>query len=233
MTDANGAVTRAKTGPFPAVTASRLTTVAGGSVALNSAGSSVLAGRSIASHQWTITTGDDLASFTSATNASTATIKTTGAGRIEVRLTLTDNLGASSSIRQPLDVSASALAAAINASPTAPEAGDNVALNASSSVVDAGRSISAYQWEITAGGTLASFSGATNANTATLATTTAGSVTVRLTITDSVGLQASTSRTLTISPAASDGGGGGGGALSLWWGLGLLLAAAGLRRRAK
>ncbi|HEX5682665.1 MAG TPA: S8 family serine peptidase [Ideonella sp.] len=232
MTDANGAVTRAKTGPFPAVTASRLTTVAGGSVALNSAGSSVLAGRSIASYQWTITTGDDLASFTSATNASTATVKTTGAGHVEVKLTLTDNLGASTSIRQPLDVSASALAAAINASPIAPEAGDNVALNASSSVVDAGRSITAYKWEITSGATLASFSGATNAATATLATTTAGSVTVRLTITDSTGLQASTSRTLTISPAASDGGGGG-GAMSPVWALGLLVAALGLRRRPK
>jgi len=192
----------------------------------------VLSGRSIASYQWAITKGDSLASFTSATNASTATVKTTDAGHVEVQLTITDNLGASTSIRQPLEVTGSALAAAINASPTAPEVGDNVALNASSSVVDAGRTITAYQWAITSGGTLASFSGATNASTATLATTAAGAVTVRLTITDSTGLQASTTRTLTISAASSGGGGGGGGALSLWWGLGLLLAAAALRRRA-
>lgn len=231
MADAGGAVSRAKTGPFPAIAASRLTAVEGGSATFNGGGSSVLSGRSVASYQWAITKGDTLASFTSATNASTAAIKTSGAGHVEVQLTITDNLGASTSIRQPLEVTGSALAAAINASPTAPEVGDNVALNASSSVVDAGRTITAYQWAITSGGTLASFSGATNASTATLATTAAGAVTVRLTITDSTGLQASTTRTLTIS-AASSGGGGGGGALSLWWGLGLLLAAAALRRRA-
>lgn len=232
MADANGAVSRAKTGPFPAVTASKIDPVAGASVTLNSSGSSVLTGRSIASYQWSITAGSDLASFTSATNASTATVKTSGAGHVEVQLTLTDNLGTSTSIRQPLEVAGSTIAAAINATPTAPEAGDNIALSASGSVVDTGRTITAYQWDITSGGTLASFSGATNAATATLATTAAGSVTVRLTITDSTGLQASTSRTLTIS-AASSGGGGGGGALSLGWGLGLLLAAVGLRRRAR
>ncbi len=229
MADAGGAVSRATTGPFPAITASRLTAVAGDSVTYNGSGSSVLSGRSIASYQWAITQGDDLASFTTATNASTAGIKTSGAGHVEVQLTITDNLGASTSIRQPLEVTGSALAAAISATPTAPEVGDNVALNASASVVDTGRTITAYQWDITSGGTLASFSGATNAATATLATTAAGTVTVRLTITDSTGLQASTTRTLTIS-AASSGGGGGGGALSLWWGLGLLLAAATLRR---
>ncbi|WP_374568720.1 S8 family serine peptidase [Ideonella sp.] len=232
MADANGAVSRAKTGPFPAVTTSKLDPVAGASVTLNSSGSSVLTGRSIASYQWSITAGSDLASFSSATNASTATVKTSGAGHVEVQLTLTDNLGASTSIRQPLEVADSAIAAAINATPVAPEVGDNITLSAGGSVVDSGRTITAYQWEITSGGTLASFSGATNAATATLATTAAGSVTVRLTITDSAGLQASTSRTLTIS-AASSGGGGGGGALSLGWGLGLLLAAAALRRQAR
>jgi len=230
MADAGGAVSRAKTGPFPAIAASRLTAVEGGSATFNGGGSSVLSGRSIAGYQWAITQGDDLASFSTATNASTAAVQTSGAGHVEVQLTITDNLGASTSIRQPLEVTGSALAAAISASPTAPEVGDNVALNASGSVVDAGRTITAYQWAITSGGTLASFSGATNASTVTLATTAAGAVTVRLTITDSTGLQASTTRTLTISEASS-GGGGGGGALSLWWGLGLLLAAAALRGR--
>jgi serine protease len=232
MTDAGGAVSRAKTGPFPAVGASNLTPIAGASVTVNSSGSSVLAGRSIASYQWSITDGADIASISSATNASSATVKTTGAGHVEVQLTLTDNLGASTSIRQPLDASASALAAAINASPTAPEAGDTVALNASSSIVDAGRSITAYAWEITSGANLASLTGATNASTATLTTTAAGQVTVRLTITDSAGVQDSVNRTLTISPVSTDGGGGGGGgAMSPLWGLGLLVAALALRRK--
>ncbi|MEK8030447.1 S8 family serine peptidase [Ideonella sp. DXS29W] len=204
--------------------------VAGDSLALDAAGSSVGGGRTITGYQWDITEGAGLASFTSGTNAATATLRTSGAGTVTVRLTLTDSGGHHASSSTRLTVAASSLAAAITATPTAPEVGDSVSLSASSSKVDAGRTVTAYQWEITSGGTLASFSGATNAATATLATTAAGSVTVRLTITDSAGLQASTTRTLTIS-AASSGGGGGGGAMAPWWGLGLLLAAWGLGRR--
>jgi serine protease len=228
MTDAGGAVVRATTGPFPVVAASNRTPLEGDSVTVTSTGSSVLAGRSIASYQWSITDGDDVASITSATNASTVTVRTTAEGHAELQLTLTDNLGVSTSIRQPLEVTASAITAAISASPSAPDAGDSVTLSTTGSIVDAGRSISAYQWEITSGGNLASLTGATNAATATLATTAAGQVTVRLTITDSAGLQATTTRTLTISAASS---GGGGGAMSPLWGLGLLLAALALRRK--
>ena len=66
------------------------------------------------------------------------------------------------------------------------------------------------------------------AYSATLQTRAAGSVTVRLTVTDSTGLQASAVHTLAIGPAG--GGGGGGGGLGAAWGLGLLLAALSLRR---
>lgn len=229
MLDAGGAVARAVTGPFPAVSSSALAPVAGTSVTLSAAGSSVLAGRSIASHQWAITQGATRASFVGATNGPQATVQVTGAGMVEVQLTLTDSAGTSASLRQRLDVAASALAAAITATPTAPEAGDSVTLSSAGSVADTGRTITGYLWEITAGGNLASFSGATNAATATLQTSGAGSVTVRLTVTDSAGQQASTTRTLTI--AAADSGGGGGGALGPLWALGLLLAAAALRRR--
>ncbi|MFZ5550667.1 MAG: S8 family serine peptidase [Pseudomonadota bacterium] len=227
MLDAGAAVARALTGPFPAVSATATAPVAGASVTLSAAGSSVLAGRSIASYQWAITQGDTRASFAGATNGPQATVQVTGAGVVELQLTVTDSSGASASLRQRLDVAATALAAVITATPTAPEAGDNVTLSATGSAVDAGRSLTGYLWEITAGGNLASFSGATNSATATLQTTGAGSVTVRLTVTDSAGQQASTTRTLTISAASS----GGGGALGGGWGLGLLVAAAALRRR--
>lgn len=229
MLDAGAAVARALTGPFPAVSATATAPVAGASVTLSAAGSSVLAGRSIASYQWAITQGDTRASFAGATNGAQATVQVTGAGVVELQLTVTDSSGASATLRQRLDVAASALAAVITATPTAPEAGDNVTLSATGSAVDAGRSLTGYQWEITAGGNLASLSGATNTATATLQTSGAGSVTVRLTVTDSAGQQASTTRTLTISTASS--GGGGGGALGLGWGLGLLVAATALRRR--
>lgn len=228
MLDAGAAVARALTGPFPAVSATATAPVAGANVTLSAAGSSVLAGRSIASYQWAITQGDTRASFVGATNAAQATVQVTGAGVVELQLTLTDSSGVSASLRQRLDVAASALAAVITATPTAPEAGDNVTLSASGSAVDAGRTLTGYLWEITAGGNLASFSGATNTASATLQTSGAGSVTVRLTVTDSTGLQANTTRTLTIDAASS--GGGGGGALGPAWALGLLLAAAALGR---
>lgn len=228
MADAGAAVTRALNGPFPQVTASLRAPVVGSTVTVDGSASSALAGRSIASYQWAISQGGSRAHFTSATNASSATVQVTDAGMVELRLTVSDNQGQTATVPQALDAAASALSAVISATPTAPEAGDQINLSASESVTDAGRTLTAYQWEITAGSQLASFSGATNAATATLATSGAGAVTIRLTITDSAGLQASTSRSLTISAAPSSGGGG--GALAPWWSLGLLLAAAALRR---
>lgn len=228
MADAGVAVTRALAGPFPQVSVSQRTPVAGASVELDATRSTALAGRAVTGYQWAITEGADLARFTSATNAARATVEATGAGRVELRLTATDDQGHSATIPQALDVVASALAAAISATPAAPLAGDRISLSASGSVTDAGRSIAAYQWELTAGGNLAAFSGATNAATATLATTAAGALTVKLTITDSAGLQASTSRSLTVGPAPSSGGGG---AWAPGWAVALLLAVAALRRR--
>jgi serine protease len=229
MLDAGGAVARALTGPFPVLAASATAPAAGTSVTLSAAGSSALAGRSVASRAWSITHGAGLAEFVGATNGPQAVIHTTGAGVVEVQLNITDSTGASASLRQRLDVSATALAAVIGATPSAPDAGDSVVLDGSASVVDAGRTITVYLWEITAGANLASFSSDTNAATATLQTTGAGNVTVRLTVTDSAGAQASTERTLTI--ATADSGGGGGGGLGAAWGLGLALAAAALRRQ--
>jgi serine protease len=229
MTDAPGAVNRALSGPFPVVTPSSRTPVAGASVTLSASGTTALAGRSIASYQWAIRQGGGLASFTSATNASSSTVQVTGAGTVEVKLTVTDGQGTSASIVQPLDVSAAALAAAITATPTEPEVGDSVSLSAAGSVAGTGRTIAGYAWAITSGSNVASLSGATNGATATLVANAAGNVTVQLTITDNTGQQASTSRTLTVSAASSSGGGG--GALSPWWAAGLLLLALALPRR--
>lgn len=231
MLDAGAAVARALSGPFPVLTASATAPVAGTSVTLNSAGSSALAGRSIASRTWAITQGAGLAQFVGATDGAQAVVRTTGAGVVEVQLTTTDSTGEAASLRQRLDVAASGLTAVIGATPSTPDAGDSVALDSAGSTAGAGRTITAYLWEITAGANLASFSGATDAANATLQTSGAGSVTVRLTITDSAGLQAQSSRTLTIGAADSDGGGGGGGGVGAAWGWGLLLAAAALRRR--
>ena len=187
-----------------------------------------MAGRSLASYAWSVVSGD--AQFTSATNANRATLRVDGGGPVVVQLTVADDLATNASLRLQFDVAASALAAAISTSPSNPEVGDSIALSGAGSVVDAGRSIAAYRWEITAGASTAHFSGAADQPTATLVADASGSVTVRLTITDSAGQVASTSSTLSIK-AAPVSSGGGGGALAPWWALGLAGLAAALRRR--
>ena len=110
--------------------------------------------------------------------------------------------------------------------------GASVALDGSASHAAPGRTIVSYQWAITDGAALASFSSATNAATATLASTAAGSVTVSLTVTDSAGQSDTTTTTLTVSappvvtPPSSSGGGG--GAMELGWLLGWLASVIGV-----
>ena len=76
------------------VASTQVTTSA--AVALDGSGSSTAAGRTITGYQWAITGGSSLASFTSATNAATATLQTTptGTGMVTVSLTVTDGVGA-------------------------------------------------------------------------------------------------------------------------------------------
>ena len=124
--------------------------------------------------------------------------------------------------------------AAIAASSSTPTAGQTITLSAAGSSANGGRSISGWQWQITSGGTLAAFSGATNASTATLATSGAGTVTVSLVVTDSGGATGGASSTIRVAAApitpTSGGSSSGGGAMSAPW-LGLLsLAVLALRR---
>ena len=67
--------------------------------------------------------------------------------------------------------------------------------------LDAGsssRSVRSYQWAITAGASNASLIGSTTAATATLVTTGVGPVTVSVSVVDSVGSTATTSKTLSV-----------------------------------
>lgn len=127
-------------------------------------------------------------------------------------------------------------AAAIAANPATPVAGATVTLTSVGSTAGGGRTIAAYAWSITAGSGIASFTGATDATSATLQTSAAGTVTVQLTVTDSAGASASASTTLTVSAApvtvTGGGGGGGGGAVGWAWSLGLAGAWLLLRWRA-
>lgn len=143
-----------------------------------------------------------------------------------------------------LDAGAAVLAATnpavgISASATTVTAGTSVALtgNPGLAVSGSAATVQSYAWTITGGAGSASFSSATNAATATLATSAAGSVTVSLTVTDSAGRSGTGTTTVavtaapgTTSPVTGTGTGspvsssGGGGSLSAGWLLGLLAA---------
>ncbi len=145
-----------------------------------------------------------------------------------------------------LDASAAVAAVAglqarITSTPAAAQVGQAVQLSGADSQTGTGRGISTYAWTLVdGGGVVSGFSSSTNASTATLlASTAAGSFTVRLTVTDDLGLSASSDASITVVPVSAPApsptpSGSGGGAVSLAWLLGLALAVAGLglgRRR--
>jgi serine protease len=63
-------------------------------VGVDGSSSSAAAGRSVAGYAWSIVSGADVAAFTSATNAATATLQFSAYGSATVQLTVTDNAGA-------------------------------------------------------------------------------------------------------------------------------------------
>jgi serine protease len=127
--------------------------------------------------------------------------------------------------------------------------GDAVQLSGSTSAAASGQTISSYAWTVTNGSGTATFTSAVNGATATLKAATAGTVTVALAVTDSLGNQATTSQVITInapggttpsgvgstSGTPTSSGGGGGGAFDLGWALlaALAVAAGVASRRAR
>ncbi len=95
----------------------------------------------------------------------------------------------------------------ISASATSVTTGTPVTLDGSGSRAIDGASIATYSWAITGGSNIAGL-GSTNAATTTVNTTSPGTVTVALTVTDSAGRQNTASATITVTaPVASSGGG--------------------------
>jgi serine protease len=233
MLDATAAVARAAgfAPPTALIAVTPSTPVAGTVVSLDGSLSSAASGRSITSYAWAITSGAAIAQFSSATNAPTATVATSGAGTFSVRLTVTDSSGASAATDVTVTVVAPTTAG-IAVTPSAPTAGTAVTLDGSPSVAASGRSITSYAWAITSGAAIASLSGPASAPTATVATSGAGNFSVRLTVTDSGGATAAADITVTVAAPDSGGGGSsGGGASSLAWLSALALAAVSLARR--
>jgi serine protease len=109
MLDAGAAVTAvqaARLVPTAAITASTTTPTVGTAVVLGSTGSGATGGRTLAGFQWTLTSGAGLASLVGATDGSTATLATSGAGTVVVQLTVTDSSGATATTSQTITVAA-------------------------------------------------------------------------------------------------------------------------------
>ncbi len=228
--------------PTPVLNASATTVLAGETITLDGSTSTAPSGRSVASYLWQITSGASLASFSSGTTSASTTLLTSGAGTVTVQLTVTDNTGHSASISKSFTVAAGKPTASFTASTTSPVVGATATLDGSASKAASGASLTGYLWEITSGTTSASLTGSATAATTTLSATAAGSVVVRLTVTDSNGYTSSTSQTLSVVTSDSStksttttSSGGGGGAFSALWALGLLVLSLllGLQRRAQ
>ena len=219
-----GAAVAAVAGLTANISAASTSVVAWVPVTLSGLVSHAVTGQPITKYQWAITSGGAIASFSSATNAPTATVVTSDVGNVTVSLTVTDGTGQSDTTSTTLTVDATSASSA--ATPSSPVAGTAVALDGSGSHALAGGTIATYQWVVISGAAIASFSGPTNAATTTLATSGAGTVTVCLTVTDSTGQSATTSTTLTVAaaPPASSGG----GAMELGWLLGWLASVIGV-----
>ena len=124
-----------------------------------------------------------------------------------------------------------------------PTAGSSVQVTAANSTVGPGRTVAAYAWTLKDGGGVATgFSTATNAATAALLPSGAGTVVVQVTVTDDLGVQASADLSIVVAaapvpptptPTPTPSNSGGGGAMSVVWLLALWFAAWLLRRQGR
>jgi serine protease len=125
--------------------------------------------------------------------------------------------------------------AIIDATPSAPVKGEPLTVGSARSIAGAGRNIVGWSWSlVSGGGAVGGFTSATNGASATLAPSAAGTIVVRLTVTDNTGASTSNTASIAVSePPAADTGKGG-GAISLLWLVLLALAVVALvqvRRR--
>ncbi len=125
-----------------------------------------------------------------------------------------------------------AFARIVQGSATA-RAGTEIIFDAGDSLAALGRTVIAYRWRISDGGGIVNgFVTASNVQQVSVLPSAAGSFGLELTVTDEQGASAVTQTTVVVAAAAGGGGGGGGGggASHPLWLLGLVLAAAALRR---
>jgi PKD repeat protein len=124
----------------------------------------------------------------------------TTAGQYTVTLTVTDNRGATSSVSKQVQVGTSQQppVAAFTYAPATPNVGTPITLKATSSY-DPDGTIVSYQWDLNGDGV-----NDTSGPLGQVSYSSAGSIAVRLTVTDNNGFSSSITRTITVLP--SDGG---------------------------
>jgi serine protease len=219
-----------KSGPTAALQVAQLHPTVGGAIRLDAGASVAAPGRSIVTYGWALT-GTTGGRFTSATNASVATLVADSVGQdLTVSVTVTDSAGEQHTTTHTLEVAAGPVAAVALASQSA-VAGSTVSLDASGSSAAPGHAIAAYDWSIVTGSTLAQITAGADAANATLAVNAVGTVVVRLRITDDAGATSTADATVTVAPApvVVTASGGGGGALGGGWLLALAAAVLVLR----
>ncbi|MDE2369661.1 MAG: S8 family serine peptidase [Burkholderiales bacterium] len=206
MLDAGNAVASAAATAAPSVSiaASATTVTQGTSVTLTGTATAPGSG-TITGYQWSITSGNAIASIATGAKGAVATFQTSGAGTFTAQLTVTASNGQSAQSSVTVTVNAPAAPAPkIVASAGAVSAGASVSFDGSGSTVGSPATITGYQWAITSGASLATITSAANASTATVATAggASGPFTITLTVTDSLGRQASTTSTVTVTAVA-------------------------------
>ncbi|WP_295639424.1 S8 family peptidase [uncultured Methylibium sp.] len=142
--------------------------------------------------------------------------------------------------RAAVQSAASTVIAQIGVSSGSPQAMVPINLQASVSALVGGGTAAAYSWTITdtGGGIATAFTSSTNAATASVTASAAGTFSVAVTVTDQAGGQTTTSQRINVAAAppstggGGSGGGGGGGGGALGWGylVALLLAVVAARR---
>lgn len=129
--------------------------------------------------------------------------------------------------------------AEVEATPANPDPGQAVTLDASGTLVGAGRTVASYAWSLVDdGGIVGAIAGSTTGPTVNLTPTADGSFTVRVVVTDSTGATSTRTQEVSVGDGGSSGGGGddddddggGGGALGLGWLMALAAAVAATRR---
>ena len=146
-------------------------------------------GHSITRYSWEFGDGT-----TQTTSTPTVTKTYSSRGTYVVTVTATDDTGQTGTATLQFTITGAGVTASFTISPTGPVTGQTVQFNGSASTGAGGSTISAWAWDF-GDGTTSSGSSAT----ASHAFATAGSYTVRLTVTDSAGRTGSTTVTVSVT----------------------------------